>query len=98
MSSLRLLLLFLLNIILTFSSILCQVPIPKKSLGYVYNGGKDSAPIHLEIYADLTCPDCKQCWPTVKQLADFYGPEKLRLVLQTFALPYHTNSFLAAKV
>lgn len=92
------LLLVLLYIILGFSSVLSQLPIPKKPLGYVFNSGKESAPIHLEIYADLTCPDCQQCWPIVKQLADFYGPERLRLVFQLFALPYHTNSFIAAQV
>lgn len=98
MPSKLLLPLVLLNIFLSFSLVLCQIPIPKKPLGYVFNNGKESAPIHLEIYADLTCPDCQQCWPIVKQLADFYGPEKLRLVVQTFALPYHTNSFIAAQV
>ena len=83
---------------LLISAVLCQTPIPKKPLGYVFNNGKSSAPIHLEIYADLTCSDCQQAWPTVKQVAEIYGPDKVRLVFQPFPLPYHTNSFIAAKV
>ncbi|KXJ29487.1 uncharacterized protein LOC110247568 [Exaiptasia diaphana] len=82
---------------LLISTVLCQTPIPKKPLGFVFNNGKSSAPVHLEIYADLTCPDCQQAWPTIKQVAEVYGPDKVRVVFQSFPLPYHTNSFVAAQ-
>jgi hypothetical protein len=85
-------------VFLALSSTHCQISIPKKPLGYIYGGGKPTAPIHLEIYADVTCPDCQQAWPIVKQVAELYGPEKLRLIFQTFPLPFHTNAFIAAQV
>ncbi|XP_031559959.1 uncharacterized protein LOC116296138 [Actinia tenebrosa] len=85
------------SVLLAVSSTLCQSNIPKNPLGYVFNGGKPTAPIHLEIFADLTCPDCQQAWPVVKQVAEYYGPEKLRMVFQTFPLAFHTNAFIAAQ-
>lgn len=88
----------ILSIFLAISSTNCQTNIPNKPLGYVYNNGKATAPIHLEIYADLTCPDCQQAWPVLKQVAEFYGPEKLRVVFQTFPLAFHNNAFIAAQV
>lgn len=75
-----------------------QIPLPKRPLGFVYNGGEPSAPIHLTAFVDLTCPDSKQAWPTVKKVADMYGPKVVRFTLQLFPLPYHTNAFLAAQV
>ncbi|EDO39409.1 predicted protein [Nematostella vectensis] len=73
------------------------VPIPKKPLGYVYGNGKPTAPIHLEAFVDLTCPDCQQAWPTIKQVAKLYGPDTILVLVQPFPLPYHTNAFIAAQ-
>ena len=75
-----------------------QIPLPKRPLGFVYKGGEPTAPIHLEAFVDLTCPDCQQAWPTLKKVADMYGPETVQFTLQLFPLPYHTNAFLAAQV
>lgn len=74
-----------------------QIPLPKRPLGFVYKGGEPTAPIHLEAFVDLTCPDCQQAWPTLKKVADMYGPETVQFTLQLFPLPYHTNAFLAAQ-
>lgn len=74
-----------------------QIPLPKRPLGFVYKGGEPTAPIHLEAFVDLTCPDCQQAWPTLKKVADMYGPETVQCTLQLFPLPYHTNAFLAAQ-
>lgn len=98
MANSKQLLCLILSLFIAITSVLCQITIPKKPLGYVFNNGKWTAPINLEIYADLTCPDCQQSWPVVKQLAEAYGPDKLRLVFQTFPLPYHNNAFVAAQV
>ena len=75
-----------------------QIPLPKHPLGFVYNEGELSAPIHLEAFVDLTCPDSQQAWPNIKKVADMYGPKTVQLTLQLFPLPYHTNAFLAAQV
>ena len=81
-----------------FSSVRSQIPLPKHPLGFVYHGGESSAPIHLTAFVDLTCPDSKQAWPTVKKIADMYGPKVVQFTLQLFPLPYHTNAFIAAQV
>ena len=75
-----------------------QIPLPKRPLGFVYKGGEPSAHIHVEAFIDLTCPDCQQAWPTVKKVADMYGPQTVQLTLQLFPLPFHTNAFVAAQV
>lgn len=80
------------------SAVRSQIPLPKHPLGFVYHGGESSAPIHLTAFVDLTCPDCKQAWPTVKKIADMYGPKVVQFTLQLFPLPYHTNAFIAAQV
>ncbi|CAH3120067.1 unnamed protein product [Porites lobata] len=79
------------------SAVRSQIPLPKHPLGFVYHGGESSAPIHLTAFVDLTCPDSKQAWPTVKKIADMYGPKVVQFTLQLFPLPYHTNAFIAAQ-
>ena len=80
------------------SAVRSQIPLPKHPLGFVYHGGESSAPIHLTAFVDQTCPDSKQAWPTVKKIADMYGPKVVQFTLQLFPLPYHTNAFIAAQV
>ena len=75
-----------------------QIPLPKRPLGFIYAGGEPSAPIHLTAFVDLTCPDSQQAWPTVKKVADVYGPETIQFTVQLFPLPYHTNAFMVAQV
>ena len=75
-----------------------QIPLPKYPLGFVYKGGSPGAPVHLQAFVDLLCPDCQQAWPTIKKVADMYGPEHVRFKVHLFPLPYHTNAFIAAEV
>ena len=75
-----------------------QLPLPHRPLGFVYNGGEPSAPVHLEAFVDMLCPDCQQAFPVIEKLAQVYGPRTLRLTLQLFPLPYHTNAFITAQV
>lgn len=72
-----------------------QPPIPLAS-SIVATGNAD-APIQLEAFLDHQCPDSKASWPILKQLAEAYGPSKIRLVISLFPLPYHHNAFLAAQ-
>ncbi|KAK7087970.1 uncharacterized protein [Littorina saxatilis] len=74
-----------------------QIPIPRKKLGFVYANGQPNASVHLDFYIDLICPDSKAALPTVLQVADHYGPDRLRLVTHLFPLPYHRAGFYAAK-
>jgi hypothetical protein len=55
-----------------------------------------SPPPLQETYEDPLCPDCAAAWPTVLQVLQHYGPEKVRLTYHLFPLPYHTWSFTAS--
>lgn len=62
-----------------------QYPIPPRYDGYAK--GDPSAPIFLEGFLDLMCPDSKASWPTVKKVISYYGPSKLRFDFHVFPLP-----------
>ena len=96
-SGLRLVSYLLLSAAIT-SAVQSQIPLPKHPLGFVYNDGDPNAPIHVTAFVDLTCPDSKDAWPTVKKMADMYGQKVVQLTVQLFPLPYHTNAFMAAQV
>ncbi|KAK2574525.1 hypothetical protein P5673_000707 [Acropora cervicornis] len=85
-------------IALVLACVESQIPFPKRPLGFVFSGGEPTAPIHLSAFVDLTCPDCKQAWPTVKKVAALYGPSVLQFKVHLFPLPYHTNAFMAAQM
>lgn len=75
-----------------------QIPIPKRPLGFVYNGGEADAPVHLDVYMGPLCPDSQMAFPTITQLATSYGPKTFQLNIHLFPLPYHRNAFLVAMV
>ncbi|HEV8130893.1 MAG TPA: thioredoxin domain-containing protein [Acidobacteriota bacterium] len=58
--------------------------------------GPSSAPLTLEEFSDLQCPDSKQTWPVMKKLIEYYGPN-LRYIRHHLPLPYHRNAFDAAQ-
>lgn len=74
--------------------------IPHEQPGFLYNAGKGTkeAPVLVEVFMDLLCPHSKQAWPTLKAVAEGYGPNAVRFVFHLFPLPYHTFAFIAAKV
>lgn len=72
-------------------------PLPRRTPGFVFNGGKSNAPIHLSAFLVLTCADSKRVWPVIKKLANNYGPKKIRLTVHFFALAYFNNAFRALK-
>ena len=72
-----------------------QVPIPNRPDGYALSlTAPATAPVVLEAFFDLLCPDSKAAWPVVKQLLEHY-PQSVYFLMHTFPLPYHTFSFLA---
>ncbi|EDV22629.1 expressed hypothetical protein [Trichoplax adhaerens] len=73
-----------------------QAPILPRPDGYVYHNGSPEAPIHMEAFIDLACPDCKTAWPILKKLADSYGPNKLRMTFHINPLVYHRQAYYAA--
>jgi protein-disulfide isomerase len=56
----------------------------------VAKGPKD-APVTIVEYADFQCPACGTAAPTLKAIAERYGP-KLRIVFRDFPLPSHKDA------
>lgn len=81
-----------------FSIVASQVPIPKRKLGYVFGEVKGLTPVNVDAFLGPVCPDSKEVFPTLLQLANHYGPDVLTLRMHMFPLPYHRNSFLVAMV
>nr|XP_034321923.1 uncharacterized protein LOC105341256 [Crassostrea gigas] len=75
-----------------------EVPVPPRPQGYVYAYSQSNNLTDLQLHAffDPLCPDSKQAFPTLLQVANHYGPDVLTLRLHMFPLPYHRNSFLAS--
>ncbi|XP_071093175.1 uncharacterized protein [Haliotis cracherodii] len=75
----------------------CQIWIPKRELGFVYNRGRADAPVRVDAFLDLLCPDSKRAYGVIRQVAENYGPSVLQLRVHIFPLPYHKNAFDAGK-
>ncbi len=71
-----------------------QAPIPSGGLDG-YRIGNADAPIQLEVFYDLICPDSKDSWKAMKDVMSHYGPDKLGFTMHRFPLPYHHNAFYA---
>jgi len=57
--------------------------------------GPSSAPVTIEFFSDLQCPQCARYEPIVKTLKTEYG-DKVRLILRHYPLGTHENASLAA--
>lgn len=80
------------------SIVTSQVPIPKRKLGYIFGDVKGLTPVNVDAFLGPVCPDSKEVFPTLLQLANHYGTEVFTLRMHMFPLPYHRNSFLVAMV
>lgn len=72
------------------------VPIPSRYDGFQL--GDDSAPLLVEAYYDMMCPDSRASWPVVQKVLNHYGNSTVKFIMHVFPLPYHHNSFLAGRV
>jgi protein-disulfide isomerase len=59
--------------------------------------GNADAPVTVVIFSDFQCPFCSRVEPTLKQIRDTYGPQKVRLVWKNQPLPFHQNARPAAE-
>ncbi len=59
--------------------------------------GKKDAPVTLVMFTDLQCPFCGRFYPAIKETLKNY-PDKVRLVIKNFPLPFHPNARPAAKL
>src|SRR5215472_3421513 len=59
--------------------------------------GKRDAPVTVVIYSDFQCPFCSRVEPTLAQVRQTYGPDKVRMVWKNNPLPFHPNAKPAAE-
>lgn len=76
-----------------------EVPVPPRPQGYVYaySQSNNLTDLQIDAFFDPLCPESKQAFPTLLQVANHYGPDVMTLRLHMFPLPYIRNSFLASK-
>jgi len=48
----------------------------------------------FELFGDTMCPDTAHAYPTIQQVAAYYGPDKLRLTFHAFTLPFIHSGML----
>jgi len=70
-------------------------PIPVSSKDPMW--GKRDAPVTIVMWSDFQCPYCSRVEPTLQQVKDAYGPDKVRIVWKNFPLSFHQNAKPAAE-
>jgi protein-disulfide isomerase len=70
-------------------------PIPVTAKDPVW--GKRDALVTVVEYSDFQCPFCSRVEPTLQQVRDTYGPDKVRVVWKNNPLPFHQNAKPAAE-
>ena len=58
--------------------------------------GKATAPVTVVEISDFECPFCSRVVPTLKQVKETYGPDKVRFVFKHSPLPFHKDARPAA--
>lgn len=54
--------------------------------------GNADAPVTIVEISDFQCPFCSRVEPTLKQVRDTYGPDKVRIVWKNNPLPFHKDA------
>ncbi len=54
--------------------------------------GSRTAPVTIVIFSDFQCPFCRRVEPTLQQVRETYGPDKVRIVWKNEPLPFHPNA------
>ncbi|HEX8796055.1 MAG TPA: thioredoxin domain-containing protein [Polyangiaceae bacterium] len=70
-------------------------PIPVSSKDPMW--GKKDAPVTIVEWSDFQCPFCSRVEPTIQQIKDAYGPDKVRIFWKNNPLPFHQNAKPAAE-
>jgi protein-disulfide isomerase len=72
-----------------------ESPVPISSKDPVW--GKRDALVTIVEYSDFQCPYCSRVEPTMDQVRQAYGPDKVRVVWKNNPLPFHQNAKPAAE-
>ena len=59
--------------------------------------GKKDAPVTIVQFSDFQCPFCARFYPVIKDVMAAY-PDKVRVIIKNFPLPFHPNARPAAKL
>ena len=59
--------------------------------------GNADAPVTIVTFSDFQCPFCSRVEPTLKQIRDTYGPDKVRVIWKNQPLSFHQNARPAAE-
>ncbi|MGH7327481.1 MAG: DsbA family protein, partial [Polyangiaceae bacterium] len=70
-------------------------PIPIDSKDPMW--GKRDAPVTIVQFSDFQCPFCSRVEPTMDQVKQTYGPDKVRIIWKNNPLPFHPNAHPAAE-
>jgi protein-disulfide isomerase len=70
-------------------------PVPVSSKDPMW--GKRDAPVTIAIWSDFQCPFCSRVEPTLAQVKETYGPDKVRMIWKNNPLPFHQNAKPAAE-
>ncbi len=54
--------------------------------------GKPNAPVTIVEISDFECPFCSRVGPTLKQIKEKYGPDKVRITWKHNPLPFHKSA------
>lgn len=68
-----------------------------KPFGYICGNAHHAASVRMEVFLDPCCPDSKRAYPTMKAVAEHFGPSVVQLKVHLFPLPYHRNSHVITK-
>ncbi len=60
--------------------------------------GDPNADVTIVVFSDLQCPFCGRAAKTIDRLREKYRPDKLRIVVKHYPLPFHKQAKLAAQV
>ena len=72
-----------------------ESPIPISSKDPMW--GKRDAPVTIVQFSDFQCPYCSKVEPSIDQVKQAYGPDKVRVVWKNKPLSFHPNAKPAAE-
>ena len=74
------------------------IPVLTPPPGWVLGSDHNNAPIVLEVFLDLVCPDSARAWHMLHQLREDHSDEDLKIIVHAYELPYHRNAYTMSQV